>query len=302
MRKTLFALIVLFGTMGYSQVNLNDYKYIIVPTKFESFKNANEYQTSTLIKYLFTQKGFLAVYDNQLPQDLAENRCLGLMSDLRDESNMFTTKASIVLIDCNGEEVMATREAKSKIKEFKGAYDEVIKTTMKSFNNINYQYQQKTDRESPVTLNFRNDVKKLEENTSKTKKVVQKQKPSLVVEEKREPKNITPTVVQKATEKEQLYKNIEPVTSDIGPDKAKKTTNDVSKKMEIWYAQELPNGYQLVDSTPKIRMTLLKSSTDNVYMAQSDGKNGMVYQMDDNWIFEYYLDGKLIKEELRIKF
>jgi len=293
---------VLFGTMGYSQVNLNDYKYIIVPTKFESFKNANEYQTSTLIKYLFTQKGFLAVYDNQLPQDLAENRCLGLMSDLRDESNMFTTKASIVLIDCNGEEVIATREAKSKIKEFKGAYEEVIRTTMKSFNNINYNYQPKAGQEESVTLNFRNDVKKLEERNPKANEIVQKQKKSVVVEERHKPKNVSPTVVQKATEKEQLYKTVEPITSDIGSGKAKNITKDVSEKTEIWYAQELPNGYQLVDSTPKIRMTLLKSSTDNVYMAQSVGKNGMVYQMDDKWIFEYYLDGKLIKEELRIKF
>jgi hypothetical protein len=302
LRTTLFALIVLFGIKGYAQGNLNDYKYIIVPTKFESFKKANEHQTSTLIKHLFTKKGFLAVYDNQLPQDLAENRCLGLISDLRDESNMFTTKANIVLTDCNGEEVMATPEARSKIKEFKGAYEEVIRATMKSFNNINYNYQPKAGQEESVTLNFRNDVKKLEERNPKANEIVQKQKKSVVVEEKHKPKNVSPTVVQKATEKEQLYKNVEPVTSDIGPGKAKYTTQDVSEKTEIWYAQELPNGYQLVDSTPKIRMTLLKSSTDNVYMAQSEGKNGMVYQVDDKWIFEYYLDGKLIKEELLIKF
>ena len=74
------------------------------------------------------------------------------------------------------------------------------------------------------------------------------------------------------------------------------------KPEEVWYAQALPNGFQLVDSSPKIRMKLLKSSTDNVFMAQSDNHNGMVYQKEGKWIFEYYNGEKLVQEELNIKF
>ncbi|MFX0555339.1 hypothetical protein ACOCEA_00985 [Maribacter sp. CXY002] len=302
MRTTLFALIILIGITGNGQSNLNDYKYIIIPKKFESFKNANEYQTSTLIKHLFTQKGFLAVYDDQLPSDLNANRCLGLVCDLRDESNMFITKASIALLDCNGKEVIVTQEGRSKIKEYKDAYADVIKAAMKSFNTINYKYEEKVLNNEPVVLNFRNDVKKLEKNTPKSEIAVEKKEELVPQAEKHTPKNVSPNVIQKATEKEQLYKNIEPVPSNIGPDADLKSKTESSDTIEIWYAQELSNGYQLVDSTPEIRMTLLKSSIDDVFMAQSDGKNGMVFQKNGKWIFEYYLENELVQEELRIKF
>ncbi len=58
------------GFQAYSQSQLNEYKYIIVPKKFDGFKNENQYQTSTAIKYYFVQQGFNAVYEDALPQDL----------------------------------------------------------------------------------------------------------------------------------------------------------------------------------------------------------------------------------------
>ena len=50
-------LALMFG--GAVNAQLNDYKYIIVPKKFEEFRSENQYQTSTLIKYYFEENGFL---------------------------------------------------------------------------------------------------------------------------------------------------------------------------------------------------------------------------------------------------
>ncbi len=269
--------------MMFGQTNLNDYKYVIVPKHFEAFKKENEHQTSTLVKFLFAEKGFNVVYDDALPDDLKFNRCLGLVASLIDDSTMFTTKTSISLINCNGDEVFKTQEGKSKVKEFKGAYSEAIRMAMKSFNGVNYVYNNKGGEKETVTLNFKNDVKKLEEKNVEAE----------VAE--RQPKNANPMVVQQATTEDQLYKNREPVSSDIKSDK-------IDKSIEVLYAQKLANGYQLVDSTPKIRMKLMKSSTDNVYMAQGDGKSGMVYEKDGKWVFEYYEGDKLVQKELNIKF
>ncbi len=68
------------------------------------------------------------------------------------------------------------------------------------------------------------------------------------------------------------------------------------------YAQAIPNGYQLIDTTPKKVLTLLKTSADNYFIASSDTANGIVLKINDDWFFEYYKDGKLITEKLSVKF
>ena len=276
---------------------MSDYKYIIVPKRFEDFKEVNQYQTSTLVKYLLSERGFNVVYDDALPPDLNSNRCLGLLASLNDDSSMFTTKTTIILKDCNGANVFTTREGKSKIKEYKGAYDESIREAMKSFNGIDYAYSENSvGDEKPLTLNFKNDVKSLKE-----KQISEKFEPKGINTDKVErksPKNQNPMVIQEATSENQSYKSLEPVASDVGS----KKDDNVKTNAEVWYAQEIPNGYQLVDSTPKIRMKLFKSSNDNMYMAQADAKSGMVYEKEGKWIFEYYENGSLVQEELNIKF
>ncbi|WP_324023632.1 hypothetical protein QSV08_12290 [Maribacter sp. BPC-D8] len=299
--KIVIALVFTFiGFSSFAQTNLDDYKYIIVPKKFDAFKNMNEHQTSTLVKHLFTGKGFVAVYDDQLPEDLKFNRCLGVMADLQDDSSLFSTKTIINLKDCNDKVVFSTMQGISKKKEYKASYSEAIRESMRSFNGMNYSYTAKEKKDEAVTVNFRNDVKKLDE--SKANKVLKAEKAAEEVNVKREP-----TVISEETEKTQYYKDITPVESNI---KKTETQKPAFKSLEVkkpspkemLYAQATDNGYQLVDSSPKVRMNLLKSSADNVFMAKTDTKNGMVYQKEGNWIFEYYENDKLVQEELNIKF
>lgn len=299
--KTVIAILFAFiGLSSYAQENLDDYKYIIVPKKFDAFKNMNEHQTSTLIKFLFTGKGFTTVYDDQLPDDLKFNRCLGVVADLQDDSSMFSTKTIINLIDCNDKIVFSTMQGISKIKQYKEAYNEAIRESMRSFNGINYTYIDKKEKEEPVTVSFKNDVKKLDK--SKAAKILEG-------EQAKEKEKVTKStaVVSEETEKTQYYKDQTPVASNI---KKAEPKTSVLKNVEvkktavkdIWYAQATETGYQLVDSSPKVRMNLMKSSADNVFMAKTDAKNGMVYQKDGYWIFEYYENDKLVQEELNIKF
>jgi hypothetical protein len=299
--KTIIALLfVCIGYSAYAQTNLNDYKYIIVPKKFNSFKETNEFQTSTLIKYLFNGKGFNVVYDDALPNDLNTNRCLGLLTSLQDDSNLFTTKTIIVLKDCNDNIVFTSMEGTSKAKQFKAAYTESIREAMRSFNDSEYAYNGKSEKNEEVTVSFRNDVKKLDEvkvdeiSNVESAKVKENDGDSKIVSEE-------------ATVKTQYYKDNSPVESNIKKVEKETTT---FKKVElkklhvkdIWYAQATNVGFQLVDSTPKVRMNLLKSSVDNIFMGKTDTKNGIVYQKEGNWIFEYYENDKLVQEELNIKF
>ena len=70
----------------------------------------------------------------------------------------------------------------------------------------------------------------------------------------------------------------------------------------ILYAQEIPNGFQLVDNTPKIRLKLLRTSIPDVYTVKHDKDNWVVYKKDGKWYMEYYFGETLKTEELNIKF
>ena len=70
-----------------------------------------------------------------------------------------------------------------------------------------------------------------------------------------------------------------------------------------WYfAQPIANGFQLVDSTPKIVMKIFKTGSAQVYIAEKDALRGLLRQQNGQWLFEYYQDGKLQTAPLQIKF
>lgn len=275
-----FLVVFLASSMGM-QAQLNDYKYIVVPKKFNAFKNENQHQTSTLIKYLFVNKGYNAVYEDDYPDDLKENPCLGLKVDLIDDSSLFRTKTSLALKNCQSKEIFRTNEGSSKIKDFKEAYNDAIRKAFRSFNLVNYQYQPKdieVKTDETVTLNFKNDVKSLDEDKKKEPEMVE----------------------QKATQEEQSYKSMEPVESEV-----KKADPMATKsKMDLLYAQPIENGYQLVDATPKVKYRILNTSADGVYLVEGDGlANGLMFKKEGKWMLEgTKTDGAQIKKELRIKF
>ena len=285
--KNIFVIVIVLTVFsGYSQSSLNEYKYIIVPKKFEAFKKENQYKTSTLVKYLFTQKGFNTVYEDALPEDLISDRCLGLIVSLNNASSLFTTKASLVLRDCSSQEVLSTLSGKSRVKEFEGAYREAITEAFGTIRAMDYTYVPKQQNSEPITVSFKNDVKNMEKKVEPINKVDEA------------------VVKQVATPEEQVYKSNEPVASKI--EKAEQPTKEmmiqVKNDSNILYAQELPNGFQLVDNTPKIRLKLLKTSMPDVYVVKHAKDNGMVYKKDGKWYLEYYFGDTLKTEELNIKF
>lgn len=70
----------------------------------------------------------------------------------------------------------------------------------------------------------------------------------------------------------------------------------------LLFAQPTSNGFQLVDNTPKVVMRLFKSSATNFYIAQRDAVQGVVFNKNNQWLFEYYKEDKLVSEKIDIKF
>ncbi|WP_350291013.1 hypothetical protein [uncultured Croceitalea sp.] len=288
MKNTFYLFAIAFMVTFYSNAQLNDYKYIVIPKKLKEFKKENQYQTSTLLKYLFVEASYNAIYDDALPDDLKKNGCLAVKADLENESSLFATKIKIIVKDCNGQVVFTSIIGKSKKKDYKAAYNEAITKAFKSFELLNYNYKpRQSEKEEPITVSFKNDVKSLE-NKETTKKPV-------VVREAEAAAEIS--------EKAQEHQSVK--GTDVIVSKTKETVSNTvvaAKELEVLYAQPTENGFQLVDSTPKIQYKLIETSVENVFLATHGDKNGVILNNNGKWFFEYNEEGEKILKELNIKF
>lgn len=87
--------------------------------------------------------------------------------------------------------------------------------------------------------------------------------------------------------------------SSPAPVPAKAAVPEISGTL---YAQVTPNGYQLIDTTPKKILTLLKTSMQDYFIVEAGPSNAVVFKKDGEWLFEYYKDNKLVSQKLEIKF
>ena len=144
---------MLFTATIFGQKSINNYKYVIVPSKFDFVKQPDKYQTSSLTKFLFKKYGFVAFLDNEeLPDDLAQNRCKALMGTIKDESGMFNTKSIVELRDCYNNLVYSSKVGKSLLKDYKKAYHEAIRNAFKSIEKLKYKYTPATSEKEVAVV------------------------------------------------------------------------------------------------------------------------------------------------------
>jgi hypothetical protein len=171
MKNTLIILLLSFSV--YAQKGINNYKYIMVPIQMEIFNKSDKYQTSSLAKFLFNKNGFRAFLNtDDLPYDLAQNKCLALTAGLEEGSGMFSTKLTLVLKNCYNEVIFRAEEGRSKIKEYKRAYQEALRKSFSSIKRLNYHYKPDAETKKSVNLN-------VSVNRNKNIETVKKKKPKL---------------------------------------------------------------------------------------------------------------------------
>lgn len=140
-KATLLGFLFVFMTGVYAQDELNPYKYIIIPKKYDFLKRENQYRVNTYTKYLFDNEGFTTVLQGEsYPNDLMSNPCIGVTADVEDGSNMFTTKLKLVLKDCHGNIVFTTVQGTSKLKEYDKTYIDALKKSFVSIEQLNYNF------------------------------------------------------------------------------------------------------------------------------------------------------------------
>lgn len=70
----------------------------------------------------------------------------------------------------------------------------------------------------------------------------------------------------------------------------------------LLFAQPIKNGYQLIDSTPKVVMKVYNTTKPSVYLATKESIQGVLISKDNQWFFEYYQNETLMSEKIAVKF
>lgn len=235
---------VSFAITARSQSTINNYRYVLVPERFDFLKTDDQYRLNTLTKALLEGVGFTAFMTNEvLPAELAANKCNALKAEVVEKKKFLTTALTLLLKDCMGNVIYKGEEGKSREKEWQTAYSEALTNAFTSLNAAQYKY----------------------DSTSATQAIL-----ATV--------SAAPVAVPAAT----------PAT--------------VTENKNVLYAQANANGYQLIDTTPRKVMTLLKTSQQDNFIADDGVSKGVVFRKNGEWFFEYYKDDKLVSQKLSIKF
>ena len=257
--KKIILLFVFVSSMTFAQKSINDYAYVIVPIKFDFQKSDNQYRINTIVKKTLEDNNFNAYYENMLPQEVLDNRCKALTAYVENESNMFTTKLRFLFKDCNGVVLYSADEGKSKVKQYEAAYREALEETMQQLSFLNYKYT------APQVV----------------------EKKELVVETRYEPDP------KQVIEVKQEAKEIEEVS-------AQNSTEFVQEDdSNTLYAQPIENGYQLIDTTPKVVYVLQNSGSPDLFIVK---EGGLLRKVGEEWVLERYENNTLVQKKLVIKF
>lgn len=138
--KKIALLLLLVTSINFAQ-DLNQYKYVSVPAKFSFLKETNQYNLNVLSKMYMQQFGFETFFDtDEVPKDFLENNCNKIYFDVLENNNMFSTKLTVVLKDCQGKVLFTSKEGINKEKEYKVSYNLALREALNSMKTIQYKY------------------------------------------------------------------------------------------------------------------------------------------------------------------
>lgn len=144
MSKYLF--ILLFCISSSFGQNINQFKYVEVPQKFDFQKEANMFNLNVYTKMLLEKYGFVAyMNDETKPLEAANNNCDKVLhAKIDDQSSMFVRKLTVQLLDCQNKVVYSSKQGVSSTKDLKVAYVQALRMAFESFDPLNYKYNEES--------------------------------------------------------------------------------------------------------------------------------------------------------------
>lgn len=143
---TLIAIFVASQTLLTAQTNLDQYKYVSVPNRFDFMKSSDQFQISSLAKFLLTKNKFTVLEDlEKYPADLAANQCLLLNLNVEQIKGFLKTKLEVQFLNCKNQVVFKSDIGMSREKDFKAAYHQALRAAFNSVSEANYKFNEIVD-------------------------------------------------------------------------------------------------------------------------------------------------------------
>lgn len=136
MKKLSILMLAICSTAIFGQ-KVSDYKYVLIPEKFESFKGESYGLEEALAKALKNKKyEVLPANIDQWPSEAKDNSCNVAKADVLNVKSMFKNKLMLVVKDCNNK-VLLESNGSSSIKEFEEGLADALKMALVNVGNSN---------------------------------------------------------------------------------------------------------------------------------------------------------------------
>lgn len=143
MKNLLIIFVLATTSISFSQ-NLNEYKYAQVPSKFNVFKEKDQYRLNTLARLYMQKYGFETYFDTDISTtDFASNNCNKVYVDVQENNSLLQTKITILLKDCKNNILFTSKQGTSREKEYKVSYTEAFRKAFESLEILNHKYVEK---------------------------------------------------------------------------------------------------------------------------------------------------------------
>lgn len=151
--KTAILFCLLSFTNLFAQQGVFDgFNYVVIPLKFDFQTTDNENQINSLLRYLFKEDGFKVYMDTEeLPDKFKNNPCQGIRLNLEKEFSLTNTYVTIVLYDCEGKIVLASRGETNK-EILREAFQDAIRNAFVNIAEANKPINDLDTRSNEPTL------------------------------------------------------------------------------------------------------------------------------------------------------
>ncbi len=254
MKKFLSFIFIFTGIFISKAQDLNSYRFVVVPEKFEFLKEPDQYQLNSLAKFLFEKYGFEAFIEGEeIPAELNQNRCEGLFANVSSDSGLFRTRLTLILKDCNNRVVYTSPEGVSREKDFQTAFQEALRNAFANLETLNFDYRE-------TIVSGRPEIERAGEE-----KPVNKEVPSEIAVKQEVPVQIELRMEPK--EEKQVLEQ-----------KAEATTLNFIKGEAFFYLEKTQNGYSFFQKgMAEPFAALIRSSAGKNYIYSSITSKGMAH-------------------------
>lgn len=326
MKKALLIFLSLSSIFSSAQ-RINYYQYVLISDHYSFQNKPHEYELNKLLKCQLEEYGFKVFYDKDPAVHNPVDPCLFLKANIVNKSNIFLFKLLVEFTDCNNAVVLQTEVGGSKEPDRYDAFNEALDGALKSIMLSKYEFegvpmeiilkddQDASDRVALAKLAVDKSYQEsknnpIAANTSGQANVQSKQKPKANLKQVYNKKKLVAVNTTAVKIKPEPISSVSTTPEKISP--KDKVADEIAPKIEeikekkigemLLYAQAIEDGYQLVDTTPKIILKLTKTIQPNYFNANVDDKYGVVFMKKNEWVFEYYTNGNLVSEKLNLRF